>query len=82
MSEKVELERKRNTVKQAFEDFLNRPSVHDWNIEDDRILYDIITTGLEIFTGHDGKEIFRDVMTQAHALARYRKLAEYLEGGN
>ena len=70
---------KRRCLLEAFENFLRRDSVDDWTLEDDAVLYKLVTVGIEIFTGEDGERVFKDIMTQAKALSRYRKLRKYLE---
>jgi len=74
----VELEEKRSNLKQAFDEFMDREDVDDWMTADDVILAEIIITGLEIFTGKDGNELFKEIMTYAKATSKYHALGDYL----
>ena len=71
-------EQPRKQLRKLFREWLSC-DIDEWTFEDDVLLHEFIVIGLEIFTGEDGERIFREVMTQARALSRYRKLAQYLK---
>ena len=79
-----DLKTKRDTFKQAFNDFMNRDGYdmdHCWGPEDDQILKDIAIVYIEFLSGIHGEPVLDEIMKIAQTLgeAVWSKLGDHLD---
>ncbi len=79
-----DLKTKRDTFKQAFDDFMHREHQDDWCPKDDQLLREIAITYIEITCGIDGEPVLEEVLKVAKVLASglWSKFSDFLEETN